>query len=415
MTIDAPPVTADAIGRAAAVIRENGLRTPQVESEALSELTGARVVLKLENLQPTCSFKVRGALIKLMSLDADECRRGVVAVSAGNHAQGVAYHAHRLGIPAAVVMPKGTPFSKVARTESLGARVILAGADLSECRQEADALQAAEGLVFIHPYDDPRIVTGQGTVGVEMLEEDPDLDCLVIPVGGGGLIAGVATAVKAVRPQVEIIGVECAFYPSMNQAVRGGSGTPSGGQTVAEGIAVKEPGTLTRPIVEALVDDLVVVNEAALERAIGAFLERQRLAVEGAGAAPLAAMTDAPDRFRDRRVGVVVSGGNIDSRLLASILMRGLVRDGRLARLRVEIHDSPGILARVSGLIGESGGNIVEVHHRRLFYDVPVKLAEVDVVVETQDATHVRRLMDRLTEAGFPTRLLSGKAAEDGG
>lgn len=401
------------VREAAAHLAKAVLRTPTIASPALSELTGARVFLKLEMLHPTGSFKERGACVKLASLGASERKAGVIAMSAGNHAQGVAYHARRLGVPATIVMPEGTPFTKVARTESLGARVVVRGAGLTEARRAATEIAEADGLTFVHPYDDPRIIAGQGTVGLEMLDDQPDLEVLLVPVGGGGLISGVAVAAKALQPRIEVLGIEVATYASMRHALGRGA-TPVGGQTLAEGIAVKEPGRLTRTIVKALVDDILVVEEEAVERAVAVLLERQRLVVEGAGAVPLAAVLAEPKRFRRRRVGLVLSGGNIDARLLASILMRGLVRAGCLVRLRAEISDVPGVLAKLTRVIGDKGGNIVEIYHQRLFHDVPVKLAEVDVVVETRNAAHVGELVTALTAAGFPTRLLSSTALDAG-
>jgi threonine dehydratase len=388
-----------------------------VAAPALSALTQAEIVLKLETLHPTGSFKERGALNKLKSLTPGERAAGVIAMSAGNHAQGVAYHARRLGIPATIVMPEGTPFTKIERTEAHGATVVLRGHGLTEARRAAHALAEERRLTFVHPYDDPAIIAGQGTLALELLSDVPDLDTLVVPIGGGGLISGIAIAAKALAPAIEIVGVQAALYPSMLYAVKGApAGGPrdalSGGQTIAEGIAVKEPGRLTRQVVAALVADILLVDEAALERAVDILLDIQKLAVEGAGAAPLAALLAHPERFRGRKVGLILCGGNIDARVLSSILMRGLVRDGKLVRLRSEINDSPGVLSRITRILGERGGNIVEIYHQRLFYDVPVKRAEVDVVVETRNATHVGEIVGALNEAGFPTRLLSSTAVE---
>jgi threonine dehydratase len=407
------PVRLEHVRAAAAVLEGAVLRTPTIPSPALSALAGTAVALKLETLHPTGSFKERGACVKLASLGARERKAGVVAMSAGNHAQGVAYHARRLGIPATIVMPETTPFTKVARTESLGARVILRGAGLSETRKAAAAIAERERLTVVHPYDDVGVIAGQGTCGLEMLADLPDLDVVVVPIGGGGLISGIAVAAKALKPGISVIGVEVAAYASMRYALGRGP-IPAGGETLAEGIAVKEPGRLTRAIVRELVDDILIVDEAAIEGAIGTLVESQRLVVEGAGAASLAALLAEPKRFRRKSVGLVVSGGNIDSRLLASILMRGLVRTGRIVRLRAEITDQPGVLAKLTRVIGEHGGNIVEIYHQRLFYDVSVKLAEVDVVVETRNASHVGELIVALGNAGFPTRLLSSTAIDDG-
>ena len=404
MTVDI-----DAIRKAQAVLAGNVVRTPSVAAPALSAASGADVILKLENLQQTGSFKPRGALVKLASLDAVQRQAGVVAASAGNHAQGVAHHARRLGIKATIVMPLDTPFNKVARTEADQATVVLHGESLVESRDHAVALAAGDGAVFVSPYDDEKIIVGQGTIGLEMLADNPDLEVLIVPIGGGGLISGIATAATALNPKIEIVGVQTALYPSMVQALAGEDPT-SGGQTVAEGIAVKTPGILTTPIVERLVSDILLVEETALEMAVQTYLEVQRIVAEGAGAASLAALTENRSRFEGRRVGLVVSGGNMDARLLSFILLRGLARQGRIVRLRIQISDMPGLLARVSSLIGEAGGNIVEVYHQRLHYDIPVKQAELDVVVETLDVTHVQRIIDSLNDAGFKVRQLSSTA-----
>ncbi len=400
-------VSIDDVRAAAAVLNGEVQRTPCIPSQAISELAGAEVVLKLENLQHTGSFKARGALVRLAALEEGERRAGVVAASAGNHAQGVAYHARRLGVPATIVMPKGTPYTKVGRTETLGARVLLEGENVAQSHDRALALANTDGLRFIHPYDDERIIAGQGTIGLEMLADHPDLEAVIVPVGGGGLIAGIAVAVKALKPEIEVFGAEAALYPCMYRMLRGEE-PGGGGRTVADGIAIEKPGRLTGAMVKELAQDIFLADEASLEQAVLTYLEVQRIVVEGAGAAPLAALMGNRDRFAGRKVGLVVSGGNIDSRLLASILMRGLVRQGRLVRLRIEISDAPGVLAKVAAMIGDSGGNIVEIYHQRLFYDIPVKLADVDVVVETLDADHVRKLIAKLSRAGFHTRLLGG-------
>jgi threonine dehydratase len=401
----------DAAGAIAGQVK----RTPSIDAPRLAELVGAeRIVLKLESQQFTGSFKDRGALLKLLSLTPEERKSGVVAMSAGNHAQGVAYHAARLSIPATIVMPVGTPFTKIERTRHLGARVVVEGDGFDTAGAFARELAAKEGLVFVHPYDDERIMAGQGTVGLEMLADDPDLDCLVVPIGGGGLIAGIATAAKALKPAIEILGVEAKLYPSMYNAVRG-LAPASGGSTIAEGIAVKRPGALTKPIVEALVADILLVGEDTLERAVMQLIEVQKLVAEGAGAAGLAAMLAYGERFAGKRVGTVICGGNIDARMLAHILMRGLVRDGRMVRLRIEITDQPGALARLAGVIGKAGGNIIEIYHQRMFHDVPVKKADIDAVVETRNAEHVREIVQGLNAIGFPTRLLGTSSVDSGG
>jgi len=416
-------VTIDNIRAAARQLENHVVRTPAVASPALTELSGANIVLKLENLQVTGSFKPRGAYIKLAGLSDKQKKTGVVATSAGNHAQGVAYHARNLGIPATIYMPEGTPFTKVGRTEALGAGVVLSGEGLAESRDAAQLFCDAEGMTFVHPYDDEQVIAGQGTVGLELLSDVPDLDVLVIPIGGGGLLAGMAIAAKALKPDIEIIGVEAALYPSMSQALGRGDSTsapalaPSKGtgvrsQTIADGIAVKVPGELTKPVIDDLVSDIVLVDETALEEAVQTYLEVQRVVTEGAGAASLAAVLGNRDRFAGRKTGLVVSGGNIDSRMLSSILMRGLVREGRLVRLRIKITDVPGALSRISGLIGDNGGNIIEINHQRLFYDIPVKQTEVDVVLETVDADHVNKIKKALIDADFSTRQLGATSLE---
>src|SRR5881227_2735001 len=401
------PVTVADIRKAAAAIAGAVARTPLIRTAALSELAGCEAYLKLETMQSTGSFKERGALNKLLALSEAERRVGVVAMSAGNHAQGVAFHARRLGIPATIVMPAGTPFTKIDRTEALGAKVVLKGEGLVDARHATEALARERGLVLVHPYDDPAVIAGQGTIALEMLAQCPELDTLLVPVGGGGLISGIAVAAKSLAPEIEIIGVQSALYPSMYRVLRGiDPGLPTEGTTLAEGIAVKEPGALTRRIVKDLVGTVRLVTDRQLEAAVELLIERQRLIVEGAGAAGVAALLAEPERFRGKRVGIVLTGGNIDARLLASLLMRGLVRSGRLVRLRSELPDIPGVLSRVAGVIGGLGGNIVEVHHQRLFHDTSVKRAELDVVVETQNRRHVEVLIAALIAAGFPTHLL---------
>jgi len=399
-------ITIDDIRASAARIAGQVVATPTVYSAALSELYGAEIYLKLETLQRTGSFKDRGALTKLLSLDGAQARAGVIAVSAGNHAQGVAWHAHRLGVPATIVMPKGTPFTKIRRTESFGAQVVLHGSDVSAAEPHAMELAEREGLTFVHPFADPAVIAGQGTVGLEMLEAQPDLDAIILPVGGGGLISGVAIAAKAINPEIEIAGVEAAMYPAVHDALAGIEGAV-GGHTLAEGIAVKSPGEINIEIIRAHCDGMILVDEPSLEAAVVELMEAGKVMAEGAGAAPLAALATNRERFAGRRVGLVVSGANIDSRLLASLLMRGLIRAGRMARLRILVPDEPGHLARVATEIGNSGANIVEVYHQRLFHDVPAKETELDVVVETRDEAHIRKLVDRLVECGFATRRLS--------
>ena len=396
------------IEAAARTIAGRVARTPSLSAPSLSRQLGAEIVLKLESLQITGSFKPRGALVKLVSLSAAEARRGVIAISAGNHAQGVAYHARALGIRATIVMPETTPFNKVEHTEELGARVVLKGQSLAECRKIADALMKRERLVFIHPYDDPHIIAGQGTVALEMLADDPDLDAIVVPIGGGGLIAGIATAAKALHPKIRIIGVQSEAYPAMAQAIAGGRPPlPDGGNTVAEGIAVKAPGKLTRAIVRRLVDRIHLVSDSDTEAAIQMLSNDEKLVVEGAGAVPLAALMTHGLPKGCRKIGLVISGGNIDPRLLANVLMRGLAREGRMGRLRIQLSDAPGTLAKVARVIGEADGNIIEIVHHRLFSDVPAKMTEIDVMVETQDSAHFRAVIQALGKAGFSARPLS--------
>jgi threonine dehydratase len=376
------------------------LRTPTLPAPKLSQATGAQVFVKYENLQVTGSFKDRGALVKLLSLNEEERRRGVIAMSAGNHAQAVAFHARRLGIPAAIVMPERTPFVKISNTEAFGAEVVLAGETVVEAREKALALGTERGLTFVHPYDDPRVMAGQGTVGAELLEDQPDLDCVIIQIGGGGLIAGCAVAMKKMKPSIEIFGAEAELYPSMKAAVEGKSAR-CGGQTLAEGIAVKTAGALTRPIVAALVSDIILVGEQDLECAVSAFMSLQKTMAEGAGAAGLAALMTQAERFRGRKVGIVLSGGNIDVRILASILVRGLEREDKIVSLRLVVDDQPGMLGKVATCLGDAGANILEVSHRRMFLDVPAKGITLDVMIETKDARHAAEIMAKLEKSGF--------------
>jgi len=380
-------------------------RTPTRHSDTLSRITGADVHLKFENLQFTASFKERGALNKLLSLSAEEQKRGVAAMSAGNHAQGVAYHAGRLGIPVTIVMPEGTPFTKVKHTKDFGARVLLVGPTLSESFARATEIARDEGLTFVHPYDDPVVIAGQGTVALEMLADAKEpLDVLVVPIGGGGLISGIALAAKAINPAIEIIGVQTQAYPSMYDAFKNAN-LPSAGQTIAEGIAVKEPGELTRQIVRAHVKDILLVDEGQIEQALAALLEIEKTVVEGAGAAAYAAVVENKERFTGRKVGIVLSGGNIDMRLLSNVILRELSREGRILSLEVMIEDRPGLLARIATLVGEAGGNILEVSHNRMMTDTPVKSAYLGMVVEARDATHGEEIRACLRNAGFTLRV----------
>jgi threonine dehydratase len=401
-------VTLADIEAARRTIAGHVLRTPLLASPPLSALTGAEVFVKYENLQVTNSFKERGACVKLASLNAEERRRGVIAMSAGNHAQAVAYHARRLGIPATIVMPVTTPFVKVKATEALGATVVLHGETLAEAQIRCEAVASERNLVWVHPYDDPRIIAGQGTIALEMLEEAGDLDILVIPIGGGGLIAGNAIAARAIKPAIEIVGVECALYPSMWNAIHHGN-KPCGGATLAEGIAVKNVGALTLPIIRDLVSDIVLVDEPQIERAVNAFLTLQKAMAEGAGAAGLAAMLAAPERFAGRKVGLILCGGNIDPRILASIMVRELERAERIVSFRLTIPDRPGILGHIAGRLGELGANILGVEHHRLFLDVPAKGAKLDITMETRDAAHAEEIFRAFAADGYrPARLESG-------
>jgi len=397
-----PPgqVTAHDVRAAAARIQGAVEHTPTLHSRTLSALAGCDVILKFENLQYTSSFKERGALNCLLSLPEAARRRGVVAMSAGNHAQAVAYHGGRLGVPVTIVMPEGTPFNKVKHTRDFGARVVLEGATLSESAVRAAQIGEQEGLAFVHPYDDPRVIAGQGTVALELLAAAPDVDTLVVPVGGGGLISGMAIAACELRPDLRIYGVETQYYPSMRNVLRG-EHRPCSGQTIAEGIAVKQPGELTRAIIQRHVRDLLLVPEQQIEGAIAALAQIEKTVVEGAGAAGLAAILANPELFRGRRVATVLSGGNIDMRLLANVLMREMAREGRLLSVLIAIEDRPGLLARISTVVGEAGGNILEVSHNRMQTDMPAKSADLGLLVEARDAAHADEIRARLTGAGF--------------
>jgi threonine dehydratase len=396
-------ITLEDIQRAAATLAGQVANTPCLHSRTLSVLTGAEIHLKFENHQFTASFKERGALNRLTALKADERRRGVIAASAGNHAQGVAHHAQRLGIPATIVMPQFTPQVKVERTRAFGAEVVLTGENFDAAYAHAQTLAQQRNLVFIHPYNDPLVMAGQGTIALEMLAAVPALDVLVVPIGGGGLIAGMATAAKALRPDLQIIGVQSRRFPSMQCALTGA--TPVfGASTIAEGIAVKTPGTQTLPVIRERVDEVLLVDEGDFERAILMLLEIEKTVVEGAGAAGLAAVLANPERFRGRRVGLVLCGGNIDPLTLAFIIARGLVRTGRLARVVVELDDRPGALARATAAIAAAGANIEEVHHQRAFTRVAVQSAEVLFVIQIRDHAHTAAVIAHLSAAGFQAR-----------
>jgi threonine dehydratase len=405
-------VTIADIEAARRVIEGVVLRTPMLPAPRLSALTGAQVLVKYENLQVTNSFKDRGALVKLASLSAAERARGVIAMSAGNHAQAVAYHAARLGIPATIVMPVTTPFVKVAATRAHGAEVVLHGETITEAQARCEQIEGERSLTLVHPYDDARIIAGQGTIALEMLEEVADLEVLVIPIGGGGLIAGNAIAAHAVKPGIEIVGAEAALYPSVWNALTGEQ-RPIGGATLAEGIAVKNVGKLTLPVIREQVAEIVLTDEAHLERAVNAYLTLQKTMAEGAGAAGLAAMLAKPERFRGKRVGLILCGGNIDPRILASIMVRELERESRIVSFRLTIPDRPGVLGSIATRLGELGANILEVDHRRLFLDVPAKGAKLDITVETRDAAHAAEILAALSGEGYePVIIEAGSAME---
>jgi threonine dehydratase len=392
------------IEAAAARIHGHVLRTPTLPSAILSRLTGAEIHLKLDHLQAVGSFKERGAANRLALLTKSERARGVVAMSAGNHAQGVARHAARQGVAATIVMPLHTPLAKVSGTASWGARVILHGTNVEEAAAHARHLAATEGLVFIHPYDDPAIMAGQGTLAAEMFADAPPLDALLVPIGGGGLIAGCAVAGAALSPHTEIIGVQVAPYSALAQRM-GAAPEPAGGATIAEGIAVRDVGTLTGQVIAALVHTVLVAPESAVEDAIAMLASAAKVVAEGAGAAGLAGLLAHPGRFAGKRVGLVICGGNIDARILANVLLRGLLRDGRLLRLRMDIPDRPGVLADIAARIGGSGGNIIEVNHQRLFASPSVQAAQLEVMVEARDPIHAAEIEAALAQVYSVQRI----------
>ncbi len=403
-------ITLADIEAAQRIIAGHVLKTPLLPAPPLSALTRADVYVKYENLQVTNSFKERGACVKLAALSDEERRRGVIAMSAGNHAQAVAYHARRLAIGATIVMPVTTPYVKVKATEALGANVVLDGETVMEAQARADTIAAEQNLVWVHPYNDPHIIAGQGTLALEMLAEEPDLDVLIVPIGGGGLISGSAIAARAKKPSIEIVGVETTLYPSMWNAIHKGN-RPCGGATLAEGIAVSRAGGLTVPIVRELVSDIVLVEEVLIERAVNAFLTLQKTMAEGAGAAGLAAMLAAPERFAGRKVGLILCGGNIDPRILASIVVRELERENRIVSFRLAVPDRPGVLGQITSQLGELGANILGVEHHRLFLDVPAKGAKLDVTMETRDGAHAEEIFRALAAEGYqPVRMEGGTA-----
>ena len=400
-------VTYDDVVAAARAIAGQVERTPSAHSRTLSAVLGCHVVVKFENLQFIAAFKERGALNKLLALDEAQRRCGVVAMSAGNHAQAVAFHAGRLGIDATIVMPQSTPFVKVQRTTELGARVVLHGEGLAEATAEAERLVVEEGRTYVHPYDDAAVIAGQGTVALELLEDHPDLDALVVPCGGGGLLAGCAVVAHHLRPDLEVVGVQSERYAPLAATLAAGADVDGGlgGATIADGIAVHHPGAITSQLIRAAGADVITASEDHIEEGVNLVLEIEKVVVEGAGAAGIAGLIEHRDRFAGRQVGVVLSGGNVDPRLLASIIIRGLVRNGRLCRLEIEVPDVPGTLGRVSTVVGSAGANIVEIHHQRMFVDVNARAAELEVVIETLDHEHVGRVAAALEAAGFQVRV----------
>ncbi|HZG09908.1 MAG TPA: threonine ammonia-lyase [Allosphingosinicella sp.] len=395
-----PSVTLSDIRAAAKRIEGAVMRTPTLLSRTLSQVTGATVYVKFENLQFTAAYKERGALNKLLLMDETRRARGVIAASAGNHAQALAYHGRRLGVPVTIVMPVPTPAIKVMQTEGHGAEIVLHGEMFDEAYTEARRLEAERGLTFVHPFDDPEIIAGQGTVGLEMLEDAPAIDTLVVPIGGGGLLSGVGTAAKALRPDVTVIGVQAELYPSMYCRISGET-LPSSGDTIAEGIAVKQPGEVTSGIIGAVSDEILLVPERDIETAVSLYLQIEKTVAEGAGATGLAALLRYPERFRGRTVGLVLSGGNIDTRLLATVLLRDLARSGRMARLRIQLQDRPGALLKVVTLFNMHGVNVLEVYHQRVFTTLPAKDAFIDVECEAKDAEQLQALVRELEGAGF--------------
>jgi len=400
----AAAVSAASVTAARSRIAGHVVVTPTIFSEALSQATSAKVYLKLENLQHTGAFKVRGALAKITTLSEAQKKAGVIAMSAGNHAQGVAYHAGRLGIPATIVMPKGTPFMKIRKTRDYGATVLLEGESLVEASAFAEKLAAEKDITFIHPYNDPEVIAGQGTIGFEMLDAAPELDTIVVPVGGGGMIAGIALAAKAAKPDIEIVGVEPALYPSMSNALYGHA-KPCAGSTMAEGIAVVTAGSVSVPIVKEHVRRVVTVSETSIERAVAMLATRAKTVTEGAGAAPLAALLEYPEMFAGKTVGLVISGANVDARMLSSVLMRDLVREKKVLTLNIEMPDKPGQLHAVSGICAEEGANVLEVIHSRFAMDLSASSARLGITIETRDEDHAKQVMDRIRMSGFKLRI----------
>ena len=398
-------LTIDDVRAAAARIDGAVVKTPMMHSKTLSQITGAEIWLKFENLQFTAAYKERGALNALLQLTEEQMRRGVIAASAGNHSQGLSYHGTRLDVPVTIVMPKTTPTVKVMQTESVGGNVVLHGETFDDAAAHARELEAERGLTFVHPFDDPHIAAGQGTVALEMLEVKPDLDCLVTPIGGGGLISGMATVAKSLNPDIEVIGVQAGLFPSMFAKFKGEE-RDCGGDTLAEGIAVKRPGEFTSQVIEKLVDDILLVGEPSLEKAVSLLLQIEKTVVEGAGSAGLAAVLDNPERFAGKSIGLVLCGGNIDTRLLANVLLRDLARQGRLARLRITLQDRPGALFKVMRLFDEHNVNIIEIYHQRIFTTLPAKGLITDIECEARDAQQVERLVEALRGAKYNVQVV---------
>jgi threonine dehydratase len=393
-------LTMDHIRAAADNIGSSVVRTPLMHSITLSQITGAEIWLKFENQQFTAAYKERGALNALLHLNEEQRQRGVIAASAGNHSQGLSYHGTRLGVPVTIVMPRTTPTVKVMQTQSVGGNVVLEGETFDEAYAHARKLEKELGLTFVHPFDDPIVAAGQGTVGIEMLEDNPELDCLVIPIGGGGLISGMSVAARSIRPDIGIIGVQAQLFPSMYGHIKQ-EDLPIGGDTLAEGIAVKEPGSFTSKIIAELVDDIVLVDEETLEEAVSLLLQIEKTVVEGAGAAGLAAVMSNRERFEGKKVGLVLCGGNIDTRLLANVLLRDLARSGRLARLRVKLQDRPGALFKVMREFDDHHVNIIEIYHQRIFTNLPAKGLVTDIECEARDREQLDALVNSLRAKGY--------------
>ena len=402
-------VNIENIKEARNLLRNQTIITPEIRSDYLSKLVRGNVFLKLENLQHTSSFKARGAFISIDRLEGEKKKKGVIAMSAGNHAQAVAWWAQKQGINSTIIMPEQAPFSKVMKTKEYGGNVILKGRTLDEAQSFVQEKIKEQGLTLIHPYDNQDVILGQGTIGLELLEKIPDLDCLIIPIGGGGLISGIAVAAKSINPKIKIYGIQTKKFPTMYNFFKNKQLDVTS-DTLADGIAVKTPGEITSSIVKKYVDDIVLVNEFEIEKAISSLFEHERIVAEGAGAVGVAAIMKSPDLFEGLRIGSVICGGNIDARVFASILNRKLSRDGRLAKVRIHILDEPGMLARISNLIAENGGNIIEIFHHRMFHDVPVKNAKIDAIIEALSINHIKKIIDSLENDGFTVHEINDKS-----